>query len=253
MRIKFRRGGQRKFLNLVVVKLNVVSLRGILQFGFDVKYSTLKNYYNESRLLPEEFFDDLCEVSGIDKSDLEFEYLSENWGRVKGGKLGKRGFNIRDYLSAIKDFFLGKIPYSFLVSIRDKSKIAEIVFESRDFEKFTEFLYSFFDDKVLVENRLKHENKHHEINLKYGVSSKFILRSYVRNGKKVYRPAVLSTSNSLMSRWSLKKHWDYFYEQTSMSDASDTDREINKVLLEVREFVEGKNDPTCALRKYPSG
>ena len=86
MRIKFKKSGQRKFLDLVIERLNAPSLRGILQFGFDVPYSTLKNYYNESRLLPESLFDDLCEVAGIDKDELSFEFIDENWGKVKGGQ-----------------------------------------------------------------------------------------------------------------------------------------------------------------------
>jgi len=90
-RIRFNRGEQRKFLNLVVEKLNAPSFRGILQFGFNVSYSALKNYCNESRLLSEDFFDDLCEVARIDKSDLSFEYVGGNWGQVKGGKVGKGG------------------------------------------------------------------------------------------------------------------------------------------------------------------
>ena len=90
MRIRFELGEQRKFLDLVVERLNAPSVRGILQFGFDVPYSTLKNYYNESRLLPEDLFDDLCEISRINKGDLEFEEVDENWGKIKGGKIGKR-------------------------------------------------------------------------------------------------------------------------------------------------------------------
>jgi len=90
MRIKFKRGGQRVFLDLVVERLSSPSVRGILQFGFDVSYSTLKNYYNESRLLPESLFDDLCEVANISKDDLSFELVGENWGKVKGGKISRR-------------------------------------------------------------------------------------------------------------------------------------------------------------------
>jgi len=90
MRIRFRKGRQRKFLDLVVEKINSPSVRGILQFGFDVPYSTLKNYYNESRLLPRDFFDDLCEIANIDKKSLNFKEVDENWGRVKGGRIGKR-------------------------------------------------------------------------------------------------------------------------------------------------------------------
>ena len=91
MRIRFlEKGEQRIFLDLVVERLSSPSVRGILQFGFDVPYSTLKNYYNESRLLPVELFDDLCEISGVDKRGLNFEKVYENWGKVRGGKVGKR-------------------------------------------------------------------------------------------------------------------------------------------------------------------
>ncbi len=95
MRIKFKKGKQKTFLNLVVEKLNSPSLRGILQFGFTVQYSTLKNYYNETRTLPKDLFDDLCDVSKIDKSKLKFEIIDENWGKIKGGEIGKRtGMNL---------------------------------------------------------------------------------------------------------------------------------------------------------------
>ena len=90
MRVKFGRGGQRKFLDLVVARLRAVSVRGVLQFGFDIPYSTLKNYYNESRLMPGVLFEDMCEVSGIDKLGFKFELVEDNWGRVKGGKIGRR-------------------------------------------------------------------------------------------------------------------------------------------------------------------
>jgi len=89
-RIRFRKGGQRRFLDLVVVRLKFPSVRGILQFGFEVPYSTLKNYYNESRLLPLDFFEELCEVAGISKKDLRFELVDENWGRAKGGAFRSR-------------------------------------------------------------------------------------------------------------------------------------------------------------------
>ena len=89
-RIKFKKGKQRKFLDLAVEKLNSPSVRGILQFGFEVPYSTLKNYYNESRLLSEDLFEDICEIALIDKGKLEFEMVDENWGRIKGGKISKR-------------------------------------------------------------------------------------------------------------------------------------------------------------------
>ncbi|MCK4650414.1 hypothetical protein KAT36_04260 [Candidatus Pacearchaeota archaeon] len=91
MRMRFlRKGGQRLFLDLVIEKLRSPSLRGLLQFGFDVKYSTLKNYYNEDRLMPRDLVLDFCEVAGIDFDSLEVEEVEENWGKVLGGKTGKR-------------------------------------------------------------------------------------------------------------------------------------------------------------------
>ncbi len=77
-------------MDLIIDKLNVPSLRGILQFGFSTSYSTLKNYYNESRLLPEDLFDDLCEIARVDKNSLNFDYVEGNWGQVKGGVISKR-------------------------------------------------------------------------------------------------------------------------------------------------------------------
>jgi hypothetical protein len=86
MRVLFKKNEQRKFLNLVIQRLGCISLRGILQFGVDVSYDQLKNYYTERRLLPKTLFDDLCHLSKTDKDNLDIKYLDDNWGRAKGGK-----------------------------------------------------------------------------------------------------------------------------------------------------------------------
>ena len=91
MRVKFKDGEQRRFLKKVLEESSVPSLRVFMQFGFDVPYSTLKNYYNESRLLSSELFDDLCEVANIDKDSLSFEFVDENWGKVKSGRKSLSG------------------------------------------------------------------------------------------------------------------------------------------------------------------
>lgn len=91
MRIRFlREGGQRVFLDLVIEKLRVKSLRGLLQFGFDVPYSTLKNYYAGVRLMHRGLVEDFCEVAGVEFGGLDAEEVEENWGRVLGGKVGRR-------------------------------------------------------------------------------------------------------------------------------------------------------------------
>ena len=91
MRIRFlEKGGQRAFLDLVIERVRAPSLRGLLQFGFDVPYSTLKNYYAGVRLMPEDLVRDFCEVAGIEFEGLGVEMVGENWGKVKGGLVGKR-------------------------------------------------------------------------------------------------------------------------------------------------------------------
>jgi len=90
MRIRFlEEGRQRVFLDLVIRKLNAPSLRGLLQFGFDVRYSTLKNYYVGARLMPKGLVLDFCDVAGIKMDELGLEEVEDNWGKVRGGKVGK--------------------------------------------------------------------------------------------------------------------------------------------------------------------
>jgi hypothetical protein len=89
-RVLFPNGEQRKFLDLAVERLNCISLRGILQFGFDMKYSTLKNYYTERRLLPLRFFENLCHIAKIDAKSLNLKYIQGNWGQVNGGRKSRR-------------------------------------------------------------------------------------------------------------------------------------------------------------------
>ena len=86
----FHKGEQRKFLDLAIDNLNCISLRGILQFGFEVPYSTLKNYYIERRLIPLGFFENLCHIAKIDAKSLKVSYVNGNWGQVLGGKKSKR-------------------------------------------------------------------------------------------------------------------------------------------------------------------
>jgi len=72
-RIKFNSGEQRLFLKKVLEELNCPSLRALNQFGFEIPYSTLKNYFVESRVIPENFFNDLCYLAKIEKKKLNFK------------------------------------------------------------------------------------------------------------------------------------------------------------------------------------
>lgn len=85
MRIKFGKGKQRGFLDKVLVGAACPSLRELGR-RINVNYQSLKNYYTERRLLPEELFDALCEISGLKKSGFNFKEVSDFWGQIKGGR-----------------------------------------------------------------------------------------------------------------------------------------------------------------------
>ncbi|MBU0957875.1 MAG: hypothetical protein KKF56_03635 [Nanoarchaeota archaeon] len=89
-RVKFRKGEQRKFIKLVLDKILAPSLRSLRNFGIDVSYSTLKNYYQEKNLMSLGLVRDLCGLSGIRFDSLGVEILGGGWGQVKGGKKSKR-------------------------------------------------------------------------------------------------------------------------------------------------------------------
>ena len=90
LRVKFQKGEQRKFIQEVLNRINCPSLRELINRGIDINYSTLKNYFNEDRLMPEEFFNELIEISGLNKNNFTFEFINEHWGQIKGGKISRR-------------------------------------------------------------------------------------------------------------------------------------------------------------------
>ena len=89
VRVKFLESKQKKFLQDCLVSLNCPSLRELSR-RLDMNYSSLKNYYCERRCLSLELFNELCSVSKINKKELKFEVLDENWGKVKGGKKSRK-------------------------------------------------------------------------------------------------------------------------------------------------------------------
>ncbi len=87
-RIMLKKGKQKEFLQSVKTKLNLTSLRSIKQFGIETNYSTIKNYYSEKRLMPEQLFNDLCYLAKINPTEIDINYKEENWGQIKGGEKG---------------------------------------------------------------------------------------------------------------------------------------------------------------------
>lgn len=97
MRVKFPKGKQRLFLNKVLEKMNCPSLRELIRRGFNIPYSTLKNYFNESRTLPLDLFEDLCNFSNFNRDKLDFKILRDYFGQVKGGVISKRESSLNSF------------------------------------------------------------------------------------------------------------------------------------------------------------
>jgi len=86
VRVRFKKGKQKEFLDLVKLNLFSPSIRGLLQFGFSTNYSSLKNYYSERRLIPKALFDEMLHLAKINVESLDVEFVEDSWGQVKGGK-----------------------------------------------------------------------------------------------------------------------------------------------------------------------
>lgn len=88
-RIKFsKKGQQRTFILRVIEKSNCPSLRELAR-RIDFNYSSLKNYFSEERLLPKDLFEDFCYISQIDKKNLNYKEIEDNWGKSLGGSVKK--------------------------------------------------------------------------------------------------------------------------------------------------------------------
>jgi hypothetical protein len=87
MRIKFEKGEQRKFINLVLKSISCPSLNELINRGLDVTYSSLKNYYSERRCLPDNLFEELCRLGNVKRESLNYSLVENSWGQVKGGRV----------------------------------------------------------------------------------------------------------------------------------------------------------------------
>ncbi len=87
MRIKFKdKKLQREFIKKVILACSAPSLRELSR-RMNVNYSTFKNYYTGDRLMSAELYNGLCKISGV---KVRFKEVLDNWGQVKGGKIGKK-------------------------------------------------------------------------------------------------------------------------------------------------------------------
>lgn len=150
-RIVFEEGKQKEFLDLVKGKLNAVSLKSIMQFGFEISYTTLKDYYNERILLPRDFFEDLCYLAKLNPRDFNVSYKEGNWGQIKGGKIGIREV-YKKYPEEIKQWRQRAQKNSPLFSKNFNLKSIKI--PELD-EKLAEFIGAYLGDGNITEYQIK--------------------------------------------------------------------------------------------------
>ncbi len=91
MRILFEENEQKRYLNEVCKEMGV-SLRKLsidLNEDLGMTYSSMKKYYNESLLLPSKVAILLTKKSSINLKEFGIKgIVPDNWGCVKGGKIG---------------------------------------------------------------------------------------------------------------------------------------------------------------------
>ncbi|OYT36299.1 hypothetical protein B6U91_01525 [Candidatus Pacearchaeota archaeon ex4484_71] len=90
MRVRFKKGEQRRFLKNVLGNVNCPSLRELCNRLVGVNYASLKNYFTERRSLPYDLFQDFVEMSGINKGNFDFLLEEDFSGQRKGGMASKR-------------------------------------------------------------------------------------------------------------------------------------------------------------------
>jgi hypothetical protein len=149
-RVLFQKGEQRNFLNSIKSNLRCVSLRSISQFGIEVNYSTLKNYYCEATLMPRNLFEDLCHLAKINSSQLNVRFLEGNWGCVKAGKKGMDAL-IKKYPDKLKEWRKKGMKNSPVIGKANlkKIKIPEIN------EQLAEFIGVYLGDGTLTEYQIR--------------------------------------------------------------------------------------------------
>lgn len=139
----------------------------------------------------------------------------------------------------LRAFLLGKKNYEDWKNI-EKSFNDEyvVIYESKSLKKMRDFALGVVRNEKKVGEGLEHEKKHIKINERFGFDSKIVLKKYSRRGKDRFRFAILNANgDDWMKNVSKKEIWDYFYGQTSMKDASDSDKMINLMLKEIKEDV----------------
>ena len=108
MRIKLKEGKQRELINLAKRNLTWKELSEKINLSQDYIRNELKN---EERLLSEETYKKLCQLTNFYYNNFIEEKLDDNWGRSKGGSTfkGKKKWGVKDLTEPKEDKKLAEL------------------------------------------------------------------------------------------------------------------------------------------------
>lgn len=158
MRILFNNGEQKKFIDQVCKKINITLRKLSIDYKKELKvsYSSMKKYRNERLLMPLNVASFLSEKSDVNWKNFNFkEVLEDNWGWVKGGKIGYNRMS-KKYSKKLK-FWRSKggrncnIKHPFMLAGRN---VKNIKFPKID-EKLAEFIGICLGDGTLTKYFLR--------------------------------------------------------------------------------------------------
>lgn len=149
MRLRFKKGEQRKFIKNILIK-NRISLR-ILSKILNINYSTLKNFYREERLITDNLINNLCSMYSINfPKEKIMNILSENWGSIKGGKKGIR-VTFKRYKHKLKKW-KEKAVKNLIISNKNRTKKVNL---PKLNEELSEFIGILLGDGTINKNVFK--------------------------------------------------------------------------------------------------
>lgn len=189
-RVKLNKGKQRELILILSNKFG--SVRKMAK-KFGIPYSTMKGYFEEVRLLPENLFNKILSLSNMKKNDLKISYLSANWGSILGGKMGMKALE-RKYpkkilqwrREAIKKAIRDNTHYGYSNMKKIKTPILD--------EKLAEFIGAYLGDGTLTKYQIRISGDY-RYDYYYNIYLLKLIKDLFRMEAKIRREKNVNTSN----------------------------------------------------------
>lgn len=197
-RVRLNKGQQKGLIIGLAKKLG--SVRKVAD-KFNLPYSTMKNYFEEVNLLPEDLFYKILNMLNIKKEGLKVNYLSFNWGRILGGKRGIKALE-RKYpkkilqwrRDAIKKAIRNKTHFGYSNTKKIKVPVLN--------ENLAEFIGAYLGDGTLTKYQIKISGDYrydyrYNIYLLNLIRNLFNIEAKIRKEKNVNTSSLVAYSKNL--------------------------------------------------------